>query len=91
MRSSYEALGVPVDRCILVEHYSQTAQGSGWGRGGLGLDAWLAIVAARIVCTRDAGFALLASYGWGYNPMGAPDSDIVATATAYVAATPADV
>jgi hypothetical protein len=91
IRSSYEAVGVPLGRCILVEHYSQTAPGTGWGRGGLGLGAWLAVVAARIAGAREAGFALLASYGWGYNPMGAPDSDIVATATAYLAATPAGV
>jgi hypothetical protein len=89
IRASYEALGVPVDRCILVEHYSQTAGGTGWGRGGLALDDWLGVIGARIAGAREAGFTRFASYGWGYNPMSAPDSDIVATATAYVDATPA--
>jgi len=86
MRSGYEAQGVPVDRCVLVEHYAQTPAGTGWGRGGLALDDWLAVIPARIAGARAAGFALLGSYAWGYNRMGVDDGEIVATAQAYVAA-----
>ena len=84
--SHYEAQGVPLDRCVLVEHYAQTAAGTGRGRGGLALSDWLSVVAARIAGARAAGFSRLGSYAWGYNQIGAPDSEIVATATTYVEA-----
>jgi hypothetical protein len=87
MRSHFEAQGVPVARCVLVEHYAQTPSGTAWGRGGLPLDDWLAVIAARVAGARLAGFARIGSFAWGYNRMQAPDSDIIATATAYVAAT----
>lgn len=86
IRSHFEAQGVAVDRCILVEHYSQTPATTKWGRGGLSLDDWLNVIAARIAGARKAGFALLGSYGWGYNRMGVTDNEIVETARAYVAA-----
>ena len=87
IRSHYQAQRVPIDRCVLVEHYAQTPSGTGWGRGGLPLDDWLNIIPARVAGARAAGFALLGSFGWGYNRMQVPDDEIVATATAYVAAT----
>jgi hypothetical protein len=88
MRSHFEAQGVPVDRCVLVEHYAETPSGTAWGRGGLPLDDWLAIIPSRVAGARMAGFTFIGSFGWGYNRMQVADSEIVATATAYVAATP---
>jgi hypothetical protein len=85
--SSYEAQGVPVDRCVLVEHYAQTAGGIGRGRGGLALADWLEVVDARVAGAHAAGFSLLGSYAWGYNQMAVADTEIVATAQAYVTAT----
>jgi hypothetical protein len=87
--SHYQAQGVPVDRCVLVEHYAQTAGGLGRGRGGLALTDWLEVIAARVAGARAAGFTLLGSYAWGYNQMAVADSEIVATARAYVEATAA--
>lgn len=89
MRSHFEAQGVSRERSVLVEHYAQTPSGTGWGRGGLALDDWLGVIPARIAGARMAGFGLIGSFGWGYNRMHVPDADIVATATAYVAATAA--
>jgi hypothetical protein len=83
----YEAQGVPLDRCVLVEHYAQTVEGTGRGRGGLGLDDWVKVIGARIAGAQAAGFTRLGSYAWGYNQMGVADAEIVATARAYVAAT----
>ena len=85
--SYYEAQGVPVDRCVLVEHYAQTADGVGRGRGGLALDDWLNVVAARVAGARAAGFSLLGSYAWGYNQMAVAEDEIVATARTYLEAT----
>jgi len=87
MRSHFEAQGVPVDRCVLVEHYAQTPSGTGWGRGGLPLDDWLDVIPARVTGARMAGFTSIGSFAWGYNRMQVADADIVATATAYIAAT----
>lgn len=87
MRSQFEAQGVPVDRCVLVEHYAHTPSGVAWGRGGLVLDEWLGVIPARVAGARMAGFASIGSYAWGYNRMQVPDTDIVATANAYVTAT----
>jgi hypothetical protein len=85
--SHYQAQGVPVDRCVLVEHYAQTADGLGRGRGGLALADWLNVITARVAGARAAGFSLLGSYAWGYNQMAVADSEIVATARTYVEAT----
>ncbi len=87
MAASYQAQGVPLDRCVLIEHYAQTATGTGRGRGGLGLGDWLQVVGARIVGAIAAGFSHVGSYAWGYNQMGVADSEIVATARAYIEAT----
>jgi hypothetical protein len=87
MRSQFEAQGVAVERCVLVEHYAHTPGGTAWGRGGLGLDDWLSVIPARVAGARMAGFASIGSYAWGYNRMQVPDADIVATANAYVATT----
>jgi hypothetical protein len=84
--ASYRAQGVPLDRCVLVEHYAQTATGTGRGRGGLALEDWLRVIAARIAGASTAGFTHLGSYAWGYNQMSAADSEIIATATAYIEA-----
>jgi hypothetical protein len=86
MRSHFEAQGVPVDRCVLVEHYAQTPSGTAWGRGGLPLDEWLSVIPARVAGARMAGFTFIGSYGWGYNRMQVADAESVATATAYAAA-----
>lgn len=87
MRAHFEAQGVPVDRCVLVEHYAQTPSGTAWGRGGLSLEDWLSVIPARIAGARMAGFARIGSFAWGYNRMQVPDAEIIATAHAYVAAT----
>ena len=87
MASAYQAQGVPVDRCVLVEHFAQTADGVGRGRGGLALEDWLKVIDARVAGASAAGFSLLGSYAWGYNQLGVADSEIVATAQSYVAAT----
>jgi hypothetical protein len=87
MRGQFEAQGVPVERCVLVEHYAHTPGGIAWGRGGLALDDWLSVIPARVAGARAAGFASIGSFAWGYNRMQVPDADIVATANAYVAAT----
>jgi hypothetical protein len=87
MAASYQAQGVPLDRCVLVEHYAQTAAGTGRGRGGLGLDDWLRVIGARVGGASAAGFSHLGSYAWGYNQMGVTDSEIVETAKAYTEAT----
>ncbi len=87
MAASYQAQGVPIDRCVLVEHYAQTATGIGRGRGGLNLEDWLRVIAARVAGASAAGFSHLGSYAWGYNQMGVADSEIVATAKAYIEAT----
>jgi hypothetical protein len=84
--SSYQAQGVPLDRCVLIEHYAQTATGIGRGRGGLSLEDWLRVIAARVAGASAAGFSHLGSYAWGYNQMRVADSEIVATATAYIEA-----
>jgi len=85
--SHYQAQGVPVDRCVLVEHYAQTADGLGRGRGGLALNDWLKVIDARVAGASAAGFSVLGSYAWGYNQMAVADSEIVATARRYVEAT----
>jgi hypothetical protein len=85
--SRYEAQGVPIDRCVLVEHYAQTLAGTGRGRGGLDLQSWLSVIGARIAGARAAGFTFLGSYAWGYNQMDAPEDELIATANAYVDAT----
>jgi hypothetical protein len=85
--AGYQAQGVPLDRCVLIEHYAQTAAGIGRGRGGLDLDDWLRVIAARVAGASAAGFSHIGSYAWGYNQMGVADSEIVATATAYIEAT----
>ena len=87
MAASYQAQGVPLDRCVLVEHYAQTATGIGRGRGDLGLEDWLRVIAARVAGATAAGFSHLGSYAWGYNQMGVADSEIVATANTYIEAT----
>jgi hypothetical protein len=87
MRSHFEAQGVPVNRCVLVEHYAQTPSGTAWGRSGIPLDDWLSVIPARIAGARMAGFTLIGSFAWGYNRMQVADAEIVETATAYVAAT----
>jgi hypothetical protein len=86
MASHYEAQGVPIDRCVLVEHYAQTTDGTGRGRGGLPLEDWLAVIEARVAGARAAGFGQLGSYAWGYNQMRVPESEIVETARTYVEA-----
>ncbi len=87
MAASYQAQGVPLDRCVLVEHYAQTATGTGRGRGGLSLEDWLHVIGARVAGASAAGFSRLGSYAWGCNQMGVPESEIAATAKAYIEAT----
>ncbi len=47
------------------------------------------VIPARIAGARMAGFSLIGSYGWGHNRMQVADAEIAATATAYIAASPA--
>jgi hypothetical protein len=86
MAAHYDAQGVPVDRCVLIEHFAQTTSGIGRGRSGLALEEWLNVVGARVSGALAAGFTLLGSYAWGYNQMQVDSSEIVATATAYIEA-----
>jgi hypothetical protein len=45
------------------------------------------MIGARVAGANAAGFSRLGSYAWGYNQMGVADSEIVATANAYIEAT----
>ena len=87
MRSHFEAQGVAVERCVLVERCSADPAGTAGGRGAARLTDWLTVIAARIAGARTAGFTLHRKLRVGFNRMQAPDADNVATATAYIGAT----
>lgn len=71
---AYGALGVPLERLFLVEHFGGTAKGATWGRAGVGVPGWKNAIHARAKAARKIGFAGFVSYSWAGNQMHDPDA-----------------
>jgi len=61
---SYQQAGVPKSKLIMLEDYSTTPKGTGWGSGGLPQSQWLKVVTARGKAMQHLGVAGTGSYGW---------------------------
>lgn len=77
-KNAYLARGVPAGKLFIFEHFAMTTSGTGWGRAGIPVSDWHNVIRTRSAAIRNVGFAGFCSYAWGSNPMGAPDSDVVA-------------
>lgn len=77
-RNAYLARGVPATKLFLFEHFAMTNAGTGWGRAGIPAADWHSVIRTRSAAIRNVGFAGFCSYAWGSNPMGAPESEVLA-------------
>jgi hypothetical protein len=67
--ASYENVGVPRSRLMMIEHFGSTASDAKWGRAGVSVAGWKNAIVARSKAAKEAGFAGYLSYSWGSNQM----------------------
>src|SRR5262249_32250504 len=69
-KNSYLNRGVPADRLMLVEYYSNSRATNdagtavGWGRAGVDYSEWETAIQVRTPAFLNVGFAGYHSYGW---------------------------
>jgi hypothetical protein len=76
-KDSYMARGVPEDRIFLVENFSQSEEGSAWGRSGVPKEDWTKAIAVRSVAAHAVNFSGFLSYAWSKNPMNATQEEML--------------
>ncbi len=64
---AFARLGVPANRVMLVEHFGHTRPEKGWGRAGVGRDAWERAIRVRTRAALPLPFAGYITYGWSRN------------------------
>jgi len=84
---AYGALGVPLSRLFLVEHFGQTTPDKTWGRAGVSAAGWHNAIEARSQASHDIDFAGYVSYAWSWNLMHETDENRLAFQATYVAQT----
>src|SRR2546423_2009402 len=82
-KDGFVAVGVDASRLIVGEDFSQSTTGTTYGRGGLPINEWTQVIAARSDAIRNVGFAGVFSYGWSENQMGVSDAEMNAAIEAY--------
>lgn len=82
---AYGALGVPLSRLFLVEHFGQTESDKTWGRAGVSAAGWHNAIEARSAASHDIDFAGYVSYAWSWNLMHDTDANRLAFQETYVA------
>jgi hypothetical protein len=65
----YAAVGVPLGRLVLVDNFSNTTAGTGYGRAGVSEQGWRNAIATRATAAAEIGFAGYLSYAWAGNPL----------------------
>src|SRR5688572_10671343 len=85
-KNSYMNRGVPADRLMLTEHFSNNnatfvdnqgnTQTTGWGRAGLASAAdWDQVIMLRQDAIKAVGFEGFLAYNWGGNSMGVTQAE----------------
>jgi len=76
-KQSYLNRGVPESRLILIEHFGQTTDASGWGRAGVSNEEWDYAIIIRSMAAKTVGFTGFLSYAWGKNAMEVSDEELI--------------
>ena len=76
-KQSYLNRGVPASRIMLVEHFAQTTEGTGWGRAGVSFEEWENAIIFRSIAAHNVGFVGFVSYAWGRNTMEVSDEELI--------------
>lgn len=71
----YAAVGVPLNRLVLVEHFGQTTPDKTWGRAGVSVAGWHNAIEARSAAAHQIDFAGYVSYAWSWNLMHETDDN----------------
>jgi hypothetical protein len=82
---AYGALGVPLSRLFLFEHFGQTTPDKNWGRSGVSVAGWHNAIEARAAAADMIDFAGFVSYAWSWNLMHETDENRLAFMETYVA------
>jgi hypothetical protein len=75
--------GVPADRLILSEEYTNSLAGNGYGANGLSGEAWQAAIECRNLAAYNVGFAGYVGYAWGKNAQGGSTDTLISYENAY--------
>jgi hypothetical protein len=82
---AYAALGVPLSRLFLVEHFGQTTPDKTWGRAGVSVGGWHNAIEARSTASHMIDFPGYVSYAWSWNTMHETDENRFDFMATYVA------
>jgi hypothetical protein len=84
-KAYYQALGVPVDRLMLGEHFSQTLAGTGFGRDGVSSADWDRAITARNQAALASDYVGFLSYAWDKNAMLTSEAEQIQHEDTYMA------
>ena len=82
-KQSYFNRGVPESKLMLIEHFGQTTDGTGWGRAGVPFEDWDYAIIIRSMAARNVGFVGFLSYAWGKNAMEVSDEELIHSEETY--------
>jgi hypothetical protein len=72
---AYDKAGVHSNRQMLVDNFSNSSAGTGWGRSGVSADQWRNAIKVRTAAAKKVGFAGYVTYAWSGNGAESP-SDV---------------
>src|SRR5262249_46033327 len=72
---AYLNRGVPESKLMLIEHFGQTTEQSGWGRAGVSFEDWDTAIVVRSMAAQQVGFVGFLSYAWAKNAMEVSDEE----------------
>jgi hypothetical protein len=75
--------GVPADRLILSEEYTNSLAGNGYGANGLSGEAWQTAIECRNLAAYNVGFAGYVGYAWSKNAQGSSTDTLISYENAY--------
>ncbi|HEX5472968.1 MAG TPA: hypothetical protein VFW73_13835 [Lacipirellulaceae bacterium] len=75
--------GIPADRLILSEEYTNSLAGNGYGANGLSGEAWQAAIECRNLAAYNVGFAGYVGYAWGKNAQGSSTDTLISYENSY--------
>ncbi len=75
--------GVPANRLILSEEYTNSSAGNGYGANGLSGEAWQAAIECRNLAAYNVGFAGYVGYAWSKNAQGSSSDTLISYENAY--------
>lgn len=75
--------GVPVNRLMLSEYYSNSTAGNGYGANGTSGEDWQAAIETRALAAYNVGFGGYIGYSWGNNAQGSSNAALVSYVNAY--------